>query len=161
MSRQALITSGRTAGVTMNWAPADIPAHAVSASSTVPSPTTTWGSSLLTLSVISMAPGVVMVSSMQFRPPAESAPEQASRAAGPSARISAMTRSARSDASTADAGLGMVHLSRMTATWVEYVLLGFAGTGAGPWGIRPGEGTRGEGGRSPAGKSSSLGRVVG
>jgi hypothetical protein len=75
----------------MNFAPAAMPRFAVSASSTVPRPRRTLGSSFATCAQHSMALGVVMVSSMQVRPPAARARAQSSRLAELSARMSAMT----------------------------------------------------------------------
>ena len=75
----------------MNFAPARMPMRAVSASSTVPRPKRKSGSSAETFSSTRIAPGVVMVSSMEVRPPSASAFAQSSRPSADSARIRAMT----------------------------------------------------------------------
>jgi hypothetical protein len=72
-------------GVTMNFAPTRMPARAVSASSTVPSPKRKSGWSATAFSSIRIAPGVVMVSSMLVKPPAASADHPGPSASGASA----------------------------------------------------------------------------
>ncbi len=59
-----------SAGLTMNWAPASIQARAVCASSTVPAPIITSGStSALNSSIMRTAPGTVIVISRTEIPP--------------------------------------------------------------------------------------------
>jgi hypothetical protein len=79
-------------GEKMNRAPAKIAARAVSASRTDPAPTSAEDpSSWLARAMASNAPGVVMVISQAFTPPAERARQTLTNSSPESARITAMT----------------------------------------------------------------------
>jgi hypothetical protein len=82
-----------TIGLTTNRAPASRQARAVSASSTVPAPTTQPGAVLTSSRMISTAPGTVMVSSMTSMPPARSAATSASASSPLEARTTGKTPS--------------------------------------------------------------------